>query len=74
MPLENWFIFSALLCICYSSAGFCRAIYDTNVHIEQTCKGSSRVHEYFVGVAYREGVILASECSAAGLGRKRNFY
>ena len=80
MPLKNWFIFKALLCRCYSPAGFCLAIYDTNVHI----------HVYFVGVAYRAGVILASECSvfflreikaaifdfngSGRLGRKINFY
>ena len=55
-------------------------MYDTNVHI----------HVYFVGVAYRAGVILASECSvfflreikaaifdfngSGRLGRKINFY
>ena len=69
-----------LLCRCYSPASFCLAIYDTNVHI----------HVYFVGVAYRAGVILASECSvfflreikaaifdfngSGKLGRKINFY
>ena len=87
----NLFMFSALLCICYIfSSRFFRAIYGTNVHIEQTCEDSTRVHEYFVGVAYRLGVILASECSlsflteimaaifdfngSGSLGKEINFY